>query len=78
MSGVFPSDRAGGARAAEPGRRRGGFFSRPKPAAPCEDQEDQVRELLYARPAGPERTVRVVERTRPPVQTERIAERPAA
>jgi hypothetical protein len=78
MSGVFPSDRAAGARAADPGRRRGGLFSRPKPAAVCEDQEDQVREQLYARPAGPERTVRVVARTRPPAQDERIAERPAA
>jgi hypothetical protein len=78
MSGVPPSDRANGARAAEPGRRRGGLFSRPTPAAPCEDQEEQVREQLYARRAGPERTVRVVERTRPPAQDERIAERPAA
>jgi hypothetical protein len=78
MSGVTPSDRAGGRRAAEPGRRRGGFFSRPKPVPLCEDQEDQVREQLYARPTGPERTVRLVERTRPPAQIERIAERPAA
>jgi hypothetical protein len=78
MSGVPPSDRAGGRRAAEPGRRRGGFFSRPKPEAPCEDQEDQVREQLYARPTGSERTVRLVERVRPPAQIERIAERPAA
>ncbi len=78
MSGVSPSDRAGGARAAERGRRRGGFFSRPKPVAIWEDQEDQVREQLYARPSGPERTVRVVERTRPPAQVERLAERPAA
>jgi hypothetical protein len=78
MSGVPPSDRAGGRRAAEPGRRRGGFFSRPKPLPPCEDQEDQVREQLYARPTGSERTVRLVERAGPPAQIERIAERPAA
>jgi hypothetical protein len=78
MSGVPPSDRAGGRRAAEPGRRRGGFFSRPQPAPLYEDQEDQVREQLYARPTGPERTVRLVERVRPPAPIERIAERPAA
>jgi hypothetical protein len=78
MSGVPPSERAGGRRAAEPGRRRGGFFSRPKPLPPYEDQEDQVREQLYAKPTGSERTVRLVERVRPPAQIERIAERPAA
>jgi hypothetical protein len=75
MSGVTPSDRGYGARAQEPAVRRGSWFSRARPELRCDDQEAEVREQLYARPAPSERTVRRVQRLESPG---RMADRPAA
>jgi hypothetical protein len=79
VTGVPPSGRRAGARAGRAGARRAGWFSREQIEPLCEeDQEAEVREQLYARPAPAERTVRMVERSQPPAPLEVFADRPAA
>jgi hypothetical protein len=82
MTGASRGDR--GPRQRE---RRGGLFSRAKIVPHNEDQEAEVWAQLYARPTGPERTVRRVERHEPALRVEwveradqeqRAAHRPAA
>jgi hypothetical protein len=68
MSGVPPFHRD--SRSAQGGRSR--WRGRPPRISPGFDQEDEVREKLYAKPAPTERTVEVLG----PV--ERMADRPAA
>jgi hypothetical protein len=75
MTGVTPNDRTQRSRATERDARRSGWFSRPKLEVRYEDQEAEVREQLYSRPAPAERTVRMVQ---PVQQPQRFADRPAA
>jgi hypothetical protein len=72
MSAVHPFDQAGQTSPSARGTRRTSWFSRPKSVGPAPDQEAEVRERLYARPAPTERTVERIDRV------ERIADRPAA
>jgi hypothetical protein len=68
MSGVYPSHRDSSSAQS----RRGRWLSRAPRITPGYDQEAEVREKLYAKPAPTERTVEVLG----PV--ERMAQRPAA
>jgi hypothetical protein len=68
MSGVHPFHRDSSSAQ----NRRGRWLGRGSRFTPGYDQEDEVREKLYAKPAPTERTVEVLG----PV--ERMAERPAA
>jgi hypothetical protein len=65
MTGATRGDR--GPRQRE---RRSGLFSRAKIVPHNEDQEAEVWAQLYARPAGPERTVRRVQRHESPMRVE--------
>jgi hypothetical protein len=68
MSGVHPSHRDSSSAQS----RRSRWRTRAPRIAPGFDQEDEVREKLYAKPALTDRTVEVLG----PV--ERMADRPAA
>jgi hypothetical protein len=74
MTGVSRSG-AGGTRRRAAGTRRTGWFSHEPLEVRSEDQEDEVRAQLYARPAESERTVRRVERVAPAQRVEWL-ERP--
>ena len=69
MTGVSRSGGSGTRRRAT-GTRRTGWFSHETPEVRSEDQEDEVRAQLYARPAESERTVRRVERVVPAQRVE--------
>jgi hypothetical protein len=69
MTGVSRSGGSGTRRRAT-GTRRTGWFSHEPPEVRSEDQEDEVRAQLYARPAESERTVRRVERVAPAPRVE--------
>jgi hypothetical protein len=69
MTGVSRSG-ASGTRRRATGTRRTGWFSHEPLELRSEDQEDEVRAQLYARPAESERTVRRVERVVPAQRVE--------
>jgi hypothetical protein len=62
MDAASPSDHDSGARARAGRSWRGRWFAHDRTRASAADQENEVRERLYARPEPTERTVELVDR----------------
>ena len=72
MTGVPPANWTGRGKDTSERARRGRWRARSEPAWSPRDQEDEVRERLYAKPPVNERTVELLD------PAHRIADRPAA